>query len=310
MATAAEAEPAAPRPSIGPRPAGPWRFGRAPAKVNLGLRVTGRRGDGYHLLDSLAVFAGAGDCVAVRPVADGSTETTLSLRGPFAGALAGQPMGDNLAVRAAESFRQAFGGPAVDIVLWKHLPVASGIGGGTADAAAVIRLLADMARIAPHAPPLLALALALGADGPMCLAGRTARVSGVGEALGPAPAMPPLPAVLVNPGVPISTPDAFRGRTGPFSPIASLAEAYPDVRSVAAAVEAFGNDLTPAAAALAPAVADVLDALNGSAGAACAGMSGSGATCFALFPDAAAARQAARTLARPGWWARATTLNG
>lgn len=300
MATAAE-------PPL--RLAGSWRFARAPAKVNLGLRATGRRDDGYHLLDSLVVFAGIGDHVALRPAVDGAERTTLALRGPFADALAGQPAADNLAVRAAERFRQAFGGPAVDIVLWKHLPVASGIGGGTADAAAILRLLADIAGVARDAPPLTALALALGADGPMCLAGRTARVSGVGETLGPAPAMPPLPAVLVNPGVPISTPDAFRARTGPFSDAADLADAYPDVAAVAAAVGAFGNDLTPAAIALAPVIGDVLEALVGSAGALVAGMSGSGATCFALYPDLAAARRAALTLARPDWWVQATTLN-
>jgi len=292
------------------RVAGSWRFARAPAKVNLGLRVTGRRDDGYHLLDSLVVFAGIGDHVALRPVADGTAGTTLSLRGPFAGALADQPLATNLAVRAAERFREAFGGPAVEIVLWKHLPVASGVGGGTADAAAVLRLLAALAGVARDAPALTSLALSLGADGPMCLAGRSARVSGVGETLMPAPAMPPLPAVLVNPGVPISTPAAFRGRKGPFSNPAGLVGPYPDVRSVATAVLSFGNDLAPAAIALAPAVGDVLDALAAHAGAACSGMSGSGATCFALFPEPAAARRAARMLARPGWWVRATTLNG
>lgn len=290
--------------------AGPWRIARAPAKINLGLRVVGRRADGYRLLDSLVAFAGFGDHVAVAPRPDDGG-SFLALRGPFARALADAGSAGNLATAAADRFRGVFGGPPIDIVLWKRLPVAAGVGGGSADAAAILRLMAGAAGVATDDPRLLDLALALGADVPMCLASRTARAAGVGERLTPAPRLPPLPVVLANPGFALATPAVFNARQGGCSEPAALAEGYDDIAAAAAALEEFGNDLTAPAIGLAPALAGVLAALQASAGCRFAGMSGSGATCFALYDTPAAARAAAVALAaeRRGWWTVATALN-
>jgi len=300
MATAADP------PSV--RRVGPWRLTRAPAKVNLGLRVIGRRTDGYHLLDSLVAFAGLADHLAVRPA---SGAPSLCIRGPFGAPLAATAAEENLAWRAAEGFRRAFGGPAVDVLLWKRLPTAAGIGGGTADAAAVLRLLADMAGVATDDPALVQAALDLGADGPMCLAGRTARIGGVGERIEAAPRLPRLPVVLVNPGVPVATPAVFRRREGPFSDNGDLGEGYSNPQALAGALKAFGNDLLAPALALEPVIGEALSALTESANCLFAGMSGSGATCFGLFPNDVAARAAANGLAvlAPRWWIAATELN-
>lgn len=288
------------------RSVGPWRIDRAPAKVNLGLRIVGRREDGYHLLDSLVVFADLADHVAIRPT---DAPPGLRVRGPFAAALRADAAADNLAMRAARRFRDRFGGDRVDIALWKRLPVAAGIGGGTADAAAVLRLLASARGMALDDPQLAALALDLGADGPMCLAGRAARVGGIGERLDAAPAMPPLPAVLVNPGVPVSTPAVFNARRGPFSRPGVIDAAYTDPAAVARALSGFGNDLTRPAAAVAPVIDAALSDL--AADAVFSGMSGSGATCFGLYSSHASAAAAARKLraTRPDWFVAATTLH-
>lgn len=282
-----------------------WRVAHAPAKINLGLRVIGRRDDGYHLLDSLVVFASVGDHVAVRQT-DGAPR--LTVRGPFAAAIADTPPEANLAVRAAAAFRAAFGGPAHDIRLWKRLPVAAGIGGGSSDAAAVLRLLAAAHGVSLYDPNLLAVALDLGADVPMCLDPRAARIGGVGETLTPAPVMPRLPAVLVNPGVPLSTPAVFKARQGDFSEPAKLARRYDGVETLAPDLSRFGNDLTPAASTLAPAIDEALSELSRTA--LSASMSGSGATCFGLYANLSAARTAARKGTSAGWWAVPTILNG
>lgn len=298
MATAAD--------GLNVRVAADWRIARAPAKVNLGLRIIGRRDDGYHLLDSLVAFAGVSDHVAIRPAPD----TRLTLRGPFAAALAGADPSDNLATNAARDFRQAFGGPEVEIRLWKRLPVAAGIGGGSSDAAAVLRLLALDQGIALDDPDLLALALGLGADTPMCLASKTVRAGGIGETFTPAPTLPPLPAVLANPGVMVSTPRVFKARTSDFSTPAALPTSFRDISSVASSLRDFGNDLTAPASVIAPIIRDTLQALG--EGSLFAGMSGSGATCFALFDTVGAARAAAQALRqrRPNWWVAATQLGG
>jgi len=288
------------------RAVGPWRLARAPAKVNLGLRIVGRRNDGYHLLDSLIAFATVADHVAIAP----AEADAIVIRGPFAAGLAQDDPSDNLALTAARCFRSAFGGGPVSIRLWKRLPVAAGIGGGSSDAAAVLRLLASDQGIDHQDPALLAVALSLGADTPMCLRGTALRASGIGEVLEAAPALPALPAVLVNPGVPVSTPSVFRARQGGFSTRAWLHSKYDDVTDVAGALHIFGNDLTAPAIATAPSIGDVLAALGATSR--FAGMSGSGATCFGLFDSDAEAQQAAAMLqrARPGWWVAATRLNG
>jgi 4-diphosphocytidyl-2-C-methyl-D-erythritol kinase len=266
----------------------------APAKVNLALHVLGRREDGYHLLDSLVVFAGVGD----RLLAEPARSLSLTVAGPFAGALAAER--DNLVLRAARALADAAGVAAgARLVLEKHLPVASGIGGGSADAAAALRLLA---RLWGCSPASRELALALGADVPVCLAGRPARMGGVGEALARVPALPRCGLVLVNPGVPVATPAVFRARSGAFSPPLDLPPGWADAAALAADLARWGNDLELPALTLQPAIGDVLAALRAVPGCLLARMSGSGATCFGLFAAPEHAVQAAAGLHSPGWW--------
>jgi len=268
----------------------------AAPKVNLFLHVLGRRADGYHLLDSLVVFAGLSDELRGEP-ADG---LSLVVQGEHAALLQG---GDNLVLRAARALAAAAGRePSARLVLTKRLPVASGIGGGSADAAAALRLLprlwglSDMNRAG-----LGAIAASLGADVPVCLAGRPARVRGAGERLGSAPSLPSFGLALANPGVPLLTAEVFRGRRGPFSAPAPLPDSWPDAAAMARDLAFLGNDLEPPAIALCPPIADVLSALRVQPGCLLARMSGSGATCFALFATPAEAGAAAAGLPS-GWW--------
>lgn len=263
----------------------------APAKVNLTLHVTGRRADGYHLLDSLVVFAGVGDRVS----ADLSDALSLEVTGPMAAGLSGE--GDNLVLRAA----RLMGVPA-RIGLEKVLPVSSGIGGGSADAAATLRLLA---RLSARAVPARAEVLALGADVPVCLAGRAVRMTGIGEVLGAVPGLPEAWLVLVNPGVAVATPAVFRGLARADN--APMPREVPKLRTaaeLAAFVAMQRNDLEPPALVLQPVIGRVKAALAAQAGCMLARMSGSGATCFGLFADPLAASAAARAIraAEPGWW--------
>jgi 4-diphosphocytidyl-2-C-methyl-D-erythritol kinase len=262
----------------------------APAKVNLFLHVTGKRADGYHLLDSLAVFPNVGDIVHAQP----AEALSLEISGRFGGVLQAEP--DNLLLRAARLLK-ADGGAA--LALEKNLPVASGIGGGSADAAAALRLLARMWGLDAdlHAP-----ALALGADVPVCLASTPARMGGIGEILAPAPALPAFGMVLVNPGVAVATPAVFRARSGGFTPPAALPDHWPDAQAMAADLAGTTNDLQAAAIGLQPVIGEVLETLAALPGALLARMSGSGATCFAIFPNAARAAAAAAQINRPGWW--------
>lgn len=277
----------------------------ARAKVNLHLHVVGRRPDGYHLLDSLVAFAGIGDTVEVRA----GRGPSLTVEGPMAAGLAGE--GDNLVLKAARALADDLGRPAdVAIRLVKRLPVASGIGGGSADAAATLRAVAALWGLPPDAPALARVAPALGADVPVCLLGRAVNMGGIGEVLDPAPALPRAWMLLVNPGVACPTPAVFRARTGPFSAPDPLVEAAPDIAALAAALGRRRNDLTAAAVALLPVVAEVLARLDALDGCRIARMSGSGATCFALFDDGDAARRAAARVGaeRPGWWTAACPL--
>jgi 4-diphosphocytidyl-2-C-methyl-D-erythritol kinase len=266
----------------------------APAKVNLALHVTGRRNDGYHRLDSLVVFAEVGDVLRARAGGD----LSLTVTGRFAAALATEP--DNLVLRAARALAAAAGIAATAaLTLEKNLPVASGIGGGSADAAAALRLLARLWRIAPPDP---VLALRLGADVPVCLAGRPARMGGIGEALSAIPALPPCGLALVNPGVGVATREVFAARAGAFSPPLPAPEAWPDAAALAGWLARERNDLEAPALRVQPAIGGVLAAVRARPGCLLARMSGSGATCFGLFADPAAAAAAADALARPGWW--------
>ncbi|MCB8883346.1 4-(cytidine 5'-diphospho)-2-C-methyl-D-erythritol kinase [Acidisoma cellulosilytica] len=276
-------------------------LGFAPAKVNLTLRVTGRRPDGYHLLDSLVVFADVGDRLSVAP-GDG---LSLAVTGPFGGPLAAEP--DNLVLRAGRLLAEAAGvAPNAALVLEKNLPIASGIGGGSADAAAALRLLSDFWGVALDAAMLQAIALKLGADVPVCLGCAALRMAGIGEVLSPVPVLPPLGLVLANPGLPCPTPAIFRARAAAgagFSPADGVPEqGFSAPADFARALAASGNDLEDAAIAVQPAIGTVLATLRTVPDLLLARMSGSGATCFGLFPTTAVAAQAAAAMRRDGWW--------
>ncbi len=269
----------------------------APAKINLSLHVTGRRADGYHLLDSLVVFAGAQDVVRAAPAAD----LTLSVSGPFAGALTGDA--DNLVLRAARALAAAAGTAAgAALHLEKNLPVASGIGGGSADAAATLRVLARLWGMHLPAGRMRAIAADLGADVPVCLNPRARVMSGIGEVLSSAPALPQCGILLANPGEALATPAVFRSRTGPFSAPPAWPRGWTDAAALAASLAKAANDLQAPAISLCPAIGTLLALLEAQPEALLARMSGSGATCFALFATPGAAAKAAAALAAPGRW--------
>ncbi len=271
----------------------------APAKINLALHVTGRRADGYHLLDSLVAFADVGDHIRVERAG----RLSLTVTGPHcAGLSAGE---DNLVLRAA----RLMPGAQARITLDKVLPLASGIGGGSADAAATLRALARLYGLPLPAAPAV---LDLGADVPVCLQGRACRMTGVGEGVAPlARPLPEVAVVLVNPGVALSTPAVFAAlerRDNP--PLPDELPPLPDLPALAAFLRGTRNDLEPAAIRLAPVIAQVRAAVAAQPGCVLARMSGSGATCFGLFGDARQAATAAATLQarEPGWWVAATRL--
>ena len=272
----------------------------APAKLNLYLHVTGRRDDGYHELDSLIAFAAPFDRVSAAP----AKEFLLHLSGPFAPNL-NSADGQNLVEKAARRLAELANiKPAARITLDKQLPIAAGIGGGSSDAAAALRVLTSLWRLKINLNDLQALALSLGADVPMCLHGRTCFAGGVGELLDAAPALPDCALVLANPGVSVATPNVFRARSGAYSGPARFTEAPKDVGALAELLAARRNDLENPARALVPVIGDVLHALGGLPGCRFARMSGSGATCFALFEDEGKAGVAAEILrAQHGdWW--------
>ena len=277
---------------------------QAPAKVNLFLHVLGRRADGYHLLDSLAVFSEVGDMLRAEP----AEALSLTVDGPFAEDLAHEP--DNLVLRAARALAAEAGVTSGGrLELTKYLPVASGIGGGSADAAAALRLLCRLWRIKPDLGVLATLARRLGADVPVCLAGRASRMGGVGEHLEPAPALPACGIALVHPGIALATAEVFGARSGAWSTRAELPAAWRDARQMADDLGRQRNDLQPAATALRPVIGEVLSELEAAPECLLARMSGSGATCFGLFADAAVARRAASGLQRPGWWSWGGSLH-
>ena len=277
----------------------------APAKINLYLHVTGKRGDGYHLLDSLVVFAGIADRLTVTQSATGR----LAIDGPFADQIPAGP--DNLAVKAASAAAQLLGmEDGFEIRLTKNLPPAAGIGGGSADAAAVLRAVCRLAGRDPGEPGLADLALSLGADVPVCLAGNPVFFGGVGERLSPAPQLPEAWLVLVNPRVEVSTPAVFKARTGDFSAAGRFTQAPVNAAALAAVLAERRNDLMAPALILAPVVGTVLDALGAQPDCLLARMSGSGATCFGLFADHEGARRAAEALSagHPEWWTEAVPM--
>lgn len=275
------------------------------AKINLYLHVTGRRPDGYHELDSLVVFAGIGDAIEIAPAA----RLDLQVSGPFAAAVPRDR--DNLALRAAEALVPWSRPPAgARIALEKNLPAAAGLGGGSADAAAVLHALAEHWRIRVPRRALDDLALALGADVPACLFGRPVFVAGIGERLSRAPPLPPAWFVLVNPGVALATAEVFAARRGGFSAPGRWSSILADAQALAARLAALGNDLEAPARALRPEVGEALGLIGRRPGVLLARMSGSGATCFGLFAGRQAAQDAAAALAaeRPRWWIRVAPL--
>lgn len=266
----------------------------APAKVNLTLHVTGQRSDGYHLLDSLVVFADFGDGLAVTA----APEMSISVTGPFA---QGVPLdGRNLCWRAAELF-----GETVAITLEKNLPHAAGIGGGSSDAAAVLTAMEQIFGRRCSGDPLY-----LGADVPVCQIGRAVRMQGIGEQLTAVP-WPTLDAVLVNPGVLVPTPVVFNGlksKTNPqMGPLPETLSASDVWRWLAGQ----RNDLEPPAITAQPVIGEVLRSLSALDGVRLARMSGSGATCFGLFETTELAQKAAQRIqaARPDWWVQAARLS-
>nr|WP_246513803.1 4-(cytidine 5'-diphospho)-2-C-methyl-D-erythritol kinase [Neoroseomonas soli] len=268
------------------------------------MHVTGRRADGYHTLDSLVVFAGAADAVLAAP-AEG---LGLTLSGQEAGLLAAEP--DNLVLRAARALSVAAGVPLrAALALEKRLPVASGIGGGSADAAAALRALNVLWGLGWTEARLAEVALPLGADIPACIASRPCRMGGIGEVLAPAPRLPGCGLVLANPRIALATPAVFKARHGDFSAPAVLPDAWPNAAAMARDLASLRNDLEPPAMALCPAVAEVLVAIRALPGCLLARMSGSGATCFGLFADPAAAAQGAALLPA-AWWRWGGGLHG
>lgn len=282
----------------------------APAKINLALHVRHRRLDGYHGLETLFAFATDGDVVTVEQAA----EDGFAIHGPFAAALRADA--DNLVTRARDAFRAEYGAPAVAITLTKNLPIASGIGGGSADAAATLRALAWLLQqpssleggsVEPETPSpatdprLLAIAARLGADVPACLTGRTTVGTGRGDDLHEVTGLPGAPLLLVNPGVAVSTAAVFAAWDGvDRGPLPS--------GDLLARARAGRNDLEPPAVAIAPVIAQVRALLDVAPGAFLSRMSGSGATCFALFDHLASRDRAAKAAAARGWWTLSTTL--
>ncbi|MBN9310219.1 4-(cytidine 5'-diphospho)-2-C-methyl-D-erythritol kinase [Devosia sp.] len=266
----------------------------APAKVNLALHVVGRRVDGYHELESLVAFVDIADELVARP----ARTDRLTVIGPFAAAAGNSD--SNLVMRAVRAFRARWPDrlpTGLDITLTKNLPVAAGIGGGSADAAAMLRLLARLGDGDFPLAELRAIALTLGADVPMCLLSRPAEVRGVGEIIHPLRDFPPTHLVLVNPLVPVATAEVFRRlarRDNP--PMPALPQPLTRPAQLGLWLAETRNDLEPAAVALVPAIGELLADMRLLDGCALARMSGSGGTVFGLFGSAAQAHQAAHEL--------------
>jgi 4-diphosphocytidyl-2-C-methyl-D-erythritol kinase len=282
---------------------------RAPAKVNLTLHIVGRRADGFHELESLVCFAGCGDTLSLTPHA----ALALAIEGPFAQGLG---EADNLVLKAARAFEARRPGLATGAFrLAKRLPIASGIGGGSSDAAAALRLLADANAIAPDDPALIETARAIGADVSVCLEGRARVMRGLGERLGAPLSLPPLFCVLVNPGLAVPTGAVF-AELGLAPGAATAGAAHPDVHDGLSFEHLIGklrgarNDLEAPARRVAPVIGEVIGSIAAAQDCVLARMSGSGATCFGLFATCRAAARAARALrrARPAWWVKATVL--
>ena len=277
----------------------------APAKLNLFLHITGRRADGYHLLESLVAFTAFGDTVELEP----ADSLSLDITGPFAGAWVNDE--NNLVIRAAKLLQaHAKTAQGAHIALQKNIPVGAGLGGGSADAAAALRGLKQMWRVEIDDASLRKLALQLGSDVPVCLAPQASWVAGIGEKIMSINLHAKLWAVLANPGVPLATADVYRNFSGTFS---ASCDKPQNINSTAALVDFLQskrNDLEHPAKALLPVIGEVLAALRTTTGCLLARMSGSGATCFGLYNEEKEAKKAAEILRgdHPGWWCVAAQL--
>jgi 4-diphosphocytidyl-2-C-methyl-D-erythritol kinase len=280
----------------------------APAKVNLYLHVTGRRPDGYHRLDSLVAFADIGD----RLSATLAPALSLAVTGPEAAGLGNLPAGNNLVLRAARRLAEAAGvDRGAALRLDKRLPTAAGIGGGSSDAAAALKLLTRLWRLPFDRRLLLRIGAELGADVPACLVARPVWVAGIGERLAPAAPLPRAGILIANPRRPLPTAAVFAARRGPFGAPARFASMPHTAAGLALRLAERDNDLTAAASRIVPEIADLLREMTQLPGALLARMSGSGATCFALLPDRGAALYAQDVFAarRPEWWCAAGALS-
>ena len=276
---------------------------RAPAKINLTLRVCGRRADGYHEVESLVAFADVADNLKLQP----DPEDRLEVTGPFAG-MSG-PSSENLVLKACAALRDRFGSlKGGYFLLEKNIPVAAGLGGGSSDAAAALRLLARANGLSLDDDRFMSAARAVGADVPVCLDPRLRIMRGVGEVLSRPLDLPPLPAVLVNPGMPLATRDVF-ARMTIEQRTRSVGDIPREFDTLIEFLKRDGNDLTTAASACAPIITEVLDTLQSLPAVQLARMSGSGATCFALFRTPTEAAAAAQRLSeKKSWWLRTTSL--
>ncbi len=278
----------------------------APAKINLALHVCGRRDDGYHLLDSLVVFADIGDRIAVSEC----DTLKLEITGPFGGALSHEP--NNLVLRAARLLQTvADRGDGACIRLEKNLPVASGIGGGSSDAAATLRACGALWNVDPAQISNARLAADLGADIPVCVHRKPAFMSGIGEMLDAAPTLPPCWLVLANPGRPLATKNVFAALPGFSPPLTRRAfNGLADAEALAEVLKEHRNDLAAPAIQLEPTIAATLSALENSPDCLLARLSGSGPTCFGVFANARAAENAATliTAQHPDWWVTPTQV--
>jgi 4-diphosphocytidyl-2-C-methyl-D-erythritol kinase len=276
----------------------------AAAKINLCLRILGRRPDGYHDLESVVVFADFGDCLTVAKAA--GQDDHLRVDGAFSQTLAVTE--NNIVSQAVQAFRSHYPQtPRVAMQLQKNLPVAAGIGGGSSDAAACLRALCQLNDMTPETTPLRSIALGLGADVPVCLVGRAAMMSGIGAEISALPNWPSFGVLLVNPHVGLSTAAVFAAHQASPRSALPAADMIQDQATAVDYLKNAGNDLTAAALQTAPVVQEVLTRLAQQPQVLFHAMSGSGATCFGLFANAAEARTACQQLqkAEPDWWLRA-----
>ncbi|MDX9689714.1 MAG: 4-(cytidine 5'-diphospho)-2-C-methyl-D-erythritol kinase [Alphaproteobacteria bacterium] len=274
---------------------------RAPAKINLYLHITGLRQDGYHYLDSLVAFTNIGDTLSLEEQ-DGFD---FAIVGPMAEELASFDPESNLVVRAAHILARTLEKPLnLKLTLTKQLPIASGIGGGSTDAAAALRLLAAHWRLSLSSPMLREIAATLGQDVPCCLSAETCYFRDIGDQTDPGPDLPLTHIVMANPNIAVPTPSVYKARKGAFSPISRL-DVFPETpEALAQELATRHNDLTEAAISLCPTIRDVIDQIAAQPGCLLSRMSGSGATCFGLFADRGDAKSAAAALMKDhgDWW--------